>query len=420
MVLGAGAGTFFVPTDVGNLQSGAVATRAPAVLRVIRKQARIELGKAAPAGGAGALGREHPLDLRLAIHDSVHRCDDVHHTLAVFECALERLAQHVLPVRKDVDIRHRQLDGVLLESVDARERAHRQELPIHPQMGMALGAGPFRQVGVDALAVHHQRRKQADARSPILSHQSCGDRLLALRLDRHLAVGAMLHAQFHEQQPQEMMDLGQRAHRALAPPAAGTLLDRDRRRNAAHRIHVRTRSRLHELPGVCVQRFEVAALPFGEDDVESERGLAAAGHAGHHGETLARNRQIDVLQVVLAGIMDMDGARREAGGGRRRLRGGLGSLPDHPLPQRPFVCGQRKAGVRPRITRYLFRGATANDFPAGVATLGTEVHDPVGGADHVEVVLDHHQRVAGCRQLAQGAQQLGHVLEVQAGGGLVE
>jgi hypothetical protein len=57
---------------------------------------------------------------------------------------------------------------------------------------------------------------------------------------------------------------------------------------------------------------------------------------------------------------------------------------------------------------------SGDDQAAGVAAFGAEVDQPVAGADHVEVVLDHHQRVAGIQQLAQGAHQLGDVVEVQA------
>ncbi len=42
------------------------------------------------------------------------------------------------------------------------------------------------------------------------------------------------------------------------------------------------------------------------------------------------------------------------------------------------------------------------------------------GADHVEVVFDDDQRVAGGYQPATRLQQARHILEVQAGGGLVE
>jgi hypothetical protein len=66
------------------------------------------------------------------------------------------------------------------------------------------------------------------------------------------------------------------------------------------------------------------------------------------------------------------------------------------------------------------RACPGHDASAGVAALGAEVDQPVAGADHVQVVLDHQQRMAGVQQLAQRAHQLGDVVEVQAGGGLVE
>jgi hypothetical protein len=63
---------------------------------------------------------------------------------------------------------------------------------------------------------------------------------------------------------------------------------------------------------------------------------------------------------------------------------------------------------------------SATTRPPLVAAFGAQVDQPVGGADHVEVVLDDDQRVAGFQQLAQRAHQLGDVVEVQAGGRLVE
>jgi hypothetical protein len=61
-----------------------------------------------------------------------------------------------------------------------------------------------------------------------------------------------------------------------------------------------------------------------------------------------------------------------------------------------------------------------DDPPAAIAAFGSEVDQPVGGLDHVEVVLDHHDRVAAVPQALQHGEQQFDVLEVQAGGGLVE
>ena len=57
---------------------------------------------------------------------------------------------------------------------------------------------------------------------------------------------------------------------------------------------------------------------------------------------------------------------------------------------------------------------------AARAALRTEVDDPVGGLDHVEVVLDHDDRVAVVAQPVQHGEQQLDVVEVQAGRRLVE
>ena len=49
-----------------------------------------------------------------------------------------------------------------------------------------------------------------------------------------------------------------------------------------------------------------------------------------------------------------------------------------------------------------------------------EVDDPVGGLDHVEVVLDHDHGVPGVDQAVEDVEQPLDVSEVEAGGGLVE
>ena len=64
--------------------------------------------------------------------------------------------------------------------------------------------------------------------------------------------------------------------------------------------------------------------------------------------------------------------------------------------------------------------AGRDDAPAAVAAFGAEVDDPVGGLDDVEVVLDDDDGVARVDQLVQHFEELCDVVEVEAGGGLVE
>jgi hypothetical protein len=117
----------------------------------------------------------------------------------------------------------------------------------------ALAAGPFRERGVQTLARHDQRSQQGDAFAAMFLEQSRGDGVRGLRLDARFANRTVLHPQLHIQQAQEMIDLGERRHRALASTAAGALLNGHRRRDAENRIDIRTRGRLHELPGIGVQ-----------------------------------------------------------------------------------------------------------------------------------------------------------------------
>ena len=64
--------------------------------------------------------------------------------------------------------------------------------------------------------------------------------------------------------------------------------------------------------------------------------------------------------------------------------------------------------------------AERDHFAARIAPFGTEVDEPVAGADHVEVVLDHDQRMPGIEQLTHGEHELGNVVEMQSGCRLIE
>ena len=64
--------------------------------------------------------------------------------------------------------------------------------------------------------------------------------------------------------------------------------------------------------------------------------------------------------------------------------------------------------------------ALADEAAAVFAAFGAEVEDPVGVADDVEVVLDDDDGVAEVGEAVQDFEELADVVEVEAGGGLVE
>jgi len=95
-----------------------------------------------------------------------------------------------------------------------------------------------------------------------------------------------------------------------------------------------------------------------------------------------------------------------------------------PLLRRHAIGCQHRFQVAPSVAvwviGHLFRGAGGNDLAAAIATFRADVDDVVGGFDHIQIVFDHHHRIALIDQFVQHFQQLAHILEMQARSRLVE
>jgi hypothetical protein len=109
-----------------------------------------------------------------------------------------------------------------------------------------------------------------------------------------------------EQETEVVVDLRDRADRGARVRAGGLLLDGNGRRQALDQVDIRLLHLLEELPGVCGQRFDIPPLPFGIDGIEGQRRLARAGQPGDDDQPVARQIDIDVLQVVNAGAPHRD------------------------------------------------------------------------------------------------------------------
>src|SRR5581483_4602647 len=171
-----------------------------------------------------------------------------------------------------------------------------------------------------------------------------------------------------------MIDLREGRDGALAAAAARALLDRDRGRNTEYGVDVRSGRRLYELTRVGIQRLQIAALAFVEEDIERQSRFAGTGDAGDDGEPVARDLHIDVFQVVLSGVMDHDRvvcARVAAAVGDFRFgdpqdlaAGGpiLGRRPglDSTAADGLLILGERLAGEGSRVGANLRGGARTN------------------------------------------------------------
>ncbi len=226
-------------------------------------------------------------------------------------CGLDRLGQalaHPLLHHQAVDD-----DGdvvlVLLVEDDPALLVEPAELAIDDRAGVALPAHLLEQLPVLALASAHERRQDHEPRALLQHHDAVGDLLERLPLDRLAAVVTVGVADPSPEQAEVIVDLRHGPHRRARVARCGLLVDRDRRREALDRVDVGLLHLAEELARVGGERLDVAALTLGVDRVEGEAGLARSREPGDDDQRVARDRQIDPLQVVRARSGDDDFAR---------------------------------------------------------------------------------------------------------------
>ncbi len=185
-----------------------------------------------------------------------------------------------------------------------RRLGERVDDAVHPDPGVALGLQVGEQVDVLALALADHRGQHLEPGALRHLQDPVDDLLRGLLGDRLAADRAVRRADPGVQQPQVVVDLGDRADRRARVARGRLLVDRDRRRQALDEVDVGLVHLAEELPGVGRQRLDVAALALGEDRVEGQAGLARAGQAGEDDQRVAGQVEVDVLEVVLAGTTD--------------------------------------------------------------------------------------------------------------------
>src|SRR5438445_7851084 len=146
-------------------------------------------------------------------------------------------------------------------------------------------------------------------RSTLFPYTTLFRSLDCLRGDRIAALRAVWATDAGEEQAEIVVDLGDRAHGGPWVARGGLLLDGDGRRQAFDRIHVWLVHLLEELACVRREGLHVAALALCVDRVERQRGLAGARETGNYDELVPREHEVQVLEVVLSGALDDDGAR---------------------------------------------------------------------------------------------------------------
>ena len=144
---------------------------------------------------------------------------------------------------------------------------------------MTFGAGPLRGVGRKRFGVE-------------------------MRLAGRIGAGTRI------EHPQQIRKRGDAADRRAGGGRTALLLQGHGRRQAIDFGDFGHAHLIEQPPGVGGDRFEIAPLGLGIEGAEGQRRLARARHAGENDQGIARNIEIDILEIVLACPADANKSRR--------------------------------------------------------------------------------------------------------------
>ena len=151
----------------------------------------------------------------------------------------------------------------------------------------------------------------------------------------------------------------------------------------------------------------LGAQQRGVQHVLHERRFAGPRHTGNAHQALERDRNVDVLEIVIGGSNELDLCAIDRHGNRR---GPIGTL---------AAC-EIIPGERTRVRHQLRGRAKEDDPPAVLAGPRSDVERMVRGEHDLRVVFDDDERVAGVAQPLHDADHATHVARMQAYRRLVE
>ena len=286
----------------GQLRPEPGARLARAVRRVEREAARRELLERQTAVHAGEMLGVGVLLTRRALR-RVTRWQHVdgHEPVREAQCRLDGVGEppHPLAVRDEPVDHH--VDVVLARLRELRHLLDRVHRPVDTDPRVAVGRELLEQGRVLALPTAHDRGEDLEAGAGRELGDTVDDLLGGLARDGCPALRTVRVTDAGIEEPQVVVDLGDGPDRRARVARGRLLVDRDRGREPLDEVDVRLVHLAEELARVGGQGLDVAALPLGVDRVEREARLPRAGEPGEDRQPIARDPEVDVLEVVLPG-----------------------------------------------------------------------------------------------------------------------
>ena len=179
-----------------------------------------------------------------------------------------------------------------------------KEVSVHPRAHIAGTLGVLKNLDMLALLAPDHRREDLNARAFGKLQYAIHDLVDGLLPDLLAAPGAVGYSHPRPEQTQIVVNFRHRTDRGARVLGGGLLVNGDGRRETVDIVHVRLVHLTEEHSGIRAQALHIAALPLGIDRVEGEAGFPAAGEAGDNDQLVARDFDVDILEVVLSCALD--------------------------------------------------------------------------------------------------------------------
>ena len=205
------------------------------------------------------------------------------------------------------------VNRVVSTGIEFGWRSQFDQLSVHPCPDEPIPGQLFKCLDLAATTARDDRGQQHHPPFLTQSQQHVDDRLWTALFQRLTTAGTVHRAGPCKQQPQMTVDLRGRRQRAASGRRSGALVNADGCRQPLNQVHLAPFPPIQSAPLARRQSLQEPPLPFGEDDVQRQSALAAAADSGDRDQPIARNIDVQSLQVVHGGPTDPDHPVSDAG-----------------------------------------------------------------------------------------------------------
>ena len=109
-----------------------------------------------------------------------------------------------------------------------------------------------------------------------------------------------------KEQTKVVIDFGGGTYGRTRILVGSLLFNGNNRAQTSNLIHIRTLHASQKVTGISREGFDVSSLSFRKNGIEGQGGFSATTQSGNHGQTIAWNFHIDVLQIMDTGTIYID------------------------------------------------------------------------------------------------------------------